>query len=130
MAEFSQKRRSIIRALIIGVPGLWFLGRYFTTPAVSETLLLTVADRQIPERGALVFRQLRLAVIREQGEVYALSLICTHLGCTLTVTEQQLTCPCHGSTFDRRGQVTRSPADRSLPRLRLQRQRDNWLVYG
>lgn len=110
--------------------GLWVLNKFFTVVGGKQTLLVRVADGQIPERGALVYRQHRFALIREQGEVYALSLICTHLGCTLNVTSRQLSCPCHGSTFDRHGQVTKGPADQPLPRLQLRRAGNDWLVYG
>jgi Rieske Fe-S protein len=116
--------------VIFAVPGIWFIQRFFSTTPVAEKLLVTVADAKIPERGALVYRHHRFALIREQGQVYALSLVCTHLGCTLSVTDQQLSCPCHGSTFDRYGGVTRGPADKELPRLRIQRHNDDWLIYG
>ncbi|MDY0189965.1 MAG: Rieske (2Fe-2S) protein [Desulfuromonas sp.] len=104
--------------------------RFFSVSAPREKLLATVADKDLPQRGALVYRQQRFALMREGGEVYALSLVCTHLGCTLNVTESNLSCPCHGSTFLRSGEVSRGPADQPLPRLRLQRQQDSWLVYG
>lgn len=130
MAGFSQKRRRFLRALIVAGAGLWAVKKFFTLPHGDKKLLVRVADDQIPERGALVYRQHRFALIREQGQVYALSLICTHLGCTLNVTSQQLTCPCHGSIFDRHGQVIKGPADKPLPRLSLRRQRNEWLVYS
>jgi cytochrome b6-f complex iron-sulfur subunit len=47
-------------------------------------------------------------------EFVVLSAICTHQGCTVDIQAQQLVCPCHGSTFDRRGQVLRGPAQRPL----------------
>lgn len=130
MAEISQTRRRFLRTLIVAVPGAWFLHRFFSMSVPAQKLLATVADKDLPQRGALVFRQQRFALLREGGEVYALSLVCTHLGCTLNVTENQLSCPCHGSIFERSGTVSRGPADRPLPRLRLQRQQDSWLVYG
>ncbi len=130
MAEFSQKRRRFIQTLIVGALSGWGLLRFFAASPPQESLLATVEDGKIPERGALVFRRQRFALIREQGQVYALSLVCTHLGCTLTVTSTQLSCPCHGSTFDRHGEVTRGPADRPLPQLRLVRRGDSWQVYG
>ena len=130
MAKFSQSRRRFLRTLIFAVPSLWFLQRFFTSAPRSEKLLATVADVKIPERGALVYRHQRFAIIREHGQVYAMTLVCTHLGCTLSVTEHQLSCPCHGSTFDRAGVVTHGPADKPLPRLRIQRQQDDWLIYG
>jgi Rieske Fe-S protein len=48
---------------------------------------------------------------------YALSLVCTHLGCTVTVSSREMACPCHGSRFDRQGRVLNGPADRPLKRL-------------
>ena len=45
-----------------------------------------------------------------------LSPICTHRGCTVDVQGDRLVCPCHGSTYDRRGQVLRGPAERALQR--------------
>jgi len=52
----------------------------------------------------------------EDGSFIALSKVCTHLGCALPWNEemQAFVCPCHGSTFDRRGLATKSPASRPL----------------
>lgn len=47
---------------------------------------------------------------------YAISAVCTHLGCTVNwdMSAQAFICPCHGSRYDNSGQVTRGPAARSL----------------
>jgi Rieske Fe-S protein len=58
--------------------------------------------------------------MREKDVVYALNLVCTHLGCTLNVTPTMLVCPCHGSNFDRQGRVLKGPADRQLQRYRVE----------
>ncbi|WP_282753437.1 ubiquinol-cytochrome c reductase iron-sulfur subunit [Desulfuromonas thiophila] len=129
MANPAASRRRFIKTLMLGLAGGWFLRRFFTLPAVPARLLVTVADADLPQRGALVFRQQRLALIREQDQVYALSLVCTHLGCTLAVLPEALVCPCHGSRFDAAGAVQAGPASQALPRLRLQRQGDQWQVY-
>lgn len=81
----------------------------------------------IPLGGALVYKQSRVAIIRREQEIYALSLICTHLGCTVNVTAENLVCPCHGSVFDREGKVLKGPSDKPLKRLATE-QRDNKLV--
>lgn len=47
-------------------------------------------------------------------EYAALSPICTHLGCTVDLQGERLVCPCHGSTYDRRGEVLRGPAEAPL----------------
>jgi len=36
-----------------------------------------------------------------EGEYKALSLRCTHLGCTLEDEGEIFSCPCHGSVFDK-----------------------------
>ena len=52
----------------------------------------------------------------EDSSFIALSRNCTHLGCTVPWdgTEGKFVCPCHGSTFDRKGLVLTSPAIRPL----------------
>lgn len=52
----------------------------------------------------------------EGGGYAALSSICTHRGCTVDLGGPGLACPCHGSQYDREGQVTRGPASRALTR--------------
>ena len=57
-------------------------------------------------------------VIRKNGELFALSAICTHKKCKLKWESDRLFhCPCHGSTFDPMGHVTLGPAKRDLPVL-------------
>ena len=51
------------------------------------------------------------------GAFTVLSPICTHLGCTVDIQGERLVCPCHGSTYDRRGNVLQGPAERPLERL-------------
>ena len=120
MAKIDQSRRKFITtlALLLGSGGLLF--RYLTPRATPRRqLLLRAALSDVPPNGALVFREERLALLRDGGGVYALSLVCTHLGCTVTLAAQDLTCPCHGSRFDRQGQVLNGPADRPLQRLQV-----------
>ncbi|EAW34794.1 FAD-dependent oxidoreductase [Lyngbya sp. PCC 8106] len=58
------------------------------------------------------------------GKNEALSLTCTHQGCTVKHTENgQFYCPCHGSLFESNGQVISGPAQRNLPQYQvIQRQ--------
>jgi Rieske Fe-S protein len=101
------------------------LYRYLTPrlPAAGR-VLLRVNRQDIPFNSALVFREERLALVRNGDDCIALSLVCTHLGCTVTVTADGLSCPCHGSRFDREGRVERGPADRPLARYPVQREGD------
>ena len=50
------------------------------------------------------------------GGFAALSSVCTHRGCTVDIGGPGLACPCHGSQYDREGQVKRGPANRALTR--------------
>ncbi len=58
-----------------------------------------------------------LLVLRlDDREFAVLSPICTHRGCTVEVAGDRLECPCHGSTYDRKGTVLGGPAERALAR--------------
>ena len=58
-------------------------------------------------------------VIGTANGVYALSAVCTHLGCITRYKsdEKLIACPCHGSRFDLEGNVIHGPAPRPLPWL-------------
>ena len=59
----------------------------------------------------------RLAVYRNaNGQLGALSPVCTHLGCLVhwNTTEKSWDCPCHGSRFDPHGRVLNGPAVAAL----------------
>ncbi len=67
------------------------------------------------------------------GGILAYSKICTHVGCPISLWEQQthhLLCPCHQSTFDlgNSGVVVFGPAARSLPQLPLKVDAEGYLV--
>ncbi|MEK6237376.1 MAG: Rieske 2Fe-2S domain-containing protein, partial [Planctomycetales bacterium] len=53
-----------------------------------------------------------------QRQIYALSTVCTHLGCTPNWLEgeQKFKCPCHGSGFYKSGVNFEGPAPRPLER--------------
>jgi Rieske Fe-S protein len=50
----------------------------------------------------------------------ALSLVCTHLGCSLEHNSDRFACPCHGSRFDSEGEITHGPANQPLHSLRVE----------
>jgi Rieske Fe-S protein len=120
MATVSKSRRRFIAAIAAAIGGGCFLQRFFALPPHAERMLLEVPTTKMPERGALVFRKERIALVREEGNIHALSLICTHLGCTVNVLPQGITCPCHGSEFTSTGRVVKGPATEPLPHLRVE----------
>jgi Rieske Fe-S protein len=60
---------------------------------------------------------------RDVNGLYAMSAACTHAGCLLSAAGgtpgQGLSCPCHGSSFDGNGAVTRGPAGTPLQHYRV-----------
>jgi len=58
-------------------------------------------------------------LVKQPGEVVALSAICTHLGCLLKAPDRadQLDCPCHGASFTLAGTPLHPEYTTPLPRL-------------
>jgi len=71
--------------------------------------------------------KIRAVVIRTTSGFTALSLVCTHLGCTVESKPEGFACPCHGSRFDIQGGVTRGPAAKPLRPLRVEVTKDGHL---
>lgn len=60
------------------------------------------------------FERENVTVFRDDQGIFAISTLCTHLGCVVQRSEEGFQCPCHGSKFDSKGEVTRGPAPKSL----------------
>ncbi len=58
----------------------------------------------------------RFFISRTQDGILALWQKCTHLGCAVPWVEEegQFHCPCHGSLFNKLGEVTGGPAPRPM----------------
>lgn len=74
-----------------------------------------------PDRVDERFKTRGVWLVRDQNGVYALSTICTHLGCTPNWLEeaQKFKCPCHGSGFYKSGINFEGPAPRPLERFAI-----------
>ncbi len=74
-----------------------------------------------PEGTVRFNKEQKTYVIGGAAGVYALSAVCTHLGCiTRWVSDEGIiACPCHGSRFDLEGNVIHGPAPRPLPWLEV-----------
>ena len=81
--------------------------------AMGETLVPT-------GRNVFVFHH-------EKG-FYAISAVCTHLGCIVKQASVGFNCPCHGSRFDSMGRVIGGPAPRPLDWYALSLAPDGQLV--
>ena len=73
---------------------------------------------QVDERYAATFG---VWIVREQTGFYALSTVCTHLGCTPNwlSADEKFKCPCHGSGFVKTGINIEGPAPRPLERYKI-----------
>ncbi len=122
MAEPARSRRAALGTLILSLAGGAALWRFLTPRAgMVRRPAVSVPERDVPAKGALVLPEERCAVVREGSRFLAVDLVCTHLGCTVTGNASGFSCPCHGSRFTSRGEVVRGPATRPLGRLRLVR---------
>lgn len=75
-----------------------------------------------PPGSVSLEREQKVFIVRaKEGYFYALSAVCTHLGCITNWKPEDgiVACPCHGSRFDREGNVIAGPAPRSLPRYAM-----------
>jgi cytochrome b6-f complex iron-sulfur subunit len=57
----------------------------------------------------------RICIVREGNKVAAISTTCTHLGCSVSISDTGFACPCHGSRYDQDGAITGGPAPKALP---------------
>lgn len=62
-----------------------------------------------------------VAVFRDDEGVFAISTVCTHLGCIVKTSANGFDCPCHGSGFTKDGTVRKGPAPKPLPWLKVSR---------
>ena len=69
-------------------------------------------------------------IVREQSGFYALSTVCTHLGCTPNwlSADSKFKCPCHGSGFYITGVNFEGPAPRPLERYKISMAEDGQLL--
>lgn len=69
-----------------------------------------------------------VALFRDEEGVYAISTVCTHLGCIVKGVPDGFECPCHGSTFTPDGSVATGPAPKALPWIAVELRGDECVV--
>lgn len=77
---------------------------------------------EITPGTVIPFKNGKFYLVRlEDGGMLALSLTCTHLGCSINYSgeKQEFICPCHASSFDITGNVLNPPAPRALDTYRV-----------
>ena len=126
-----------------------FLGLASIFAAISALLFATVGMLRLPKAAVLASPSKRfrvslpeslapgapfippgrsVALFRDGEGVYAISTICTHLGCIVKPTTEGFECPCHGSRFAGNGSVVKGPAPRALPWVTVSGSAGNYVV--
>jgi Rieske Fe-S protein len=87
----------------------------------QETRYRLGRPEEIPVGTLLALPDQRLYVMHDAQGFFAMTAVCTHLGCLTRYEKEQgrIFCPCHGSRFQMDGHVAVGPAPRPLPRLAL-----------
>lgn len=111
----------------LGLAALWAAGSTLLFAAVGMMRLPKAAVLSSPSKKYLVQLPESLApgepyeppgravvLFRDADGVYALSKVCTHLGCLVKKSGDAFDCPCHGSRFGADGTVVKGPAPQPL----------------
>ncbi len=101
--------------------------KYLDPPVFFEedTRVIIGRPEEIAIGTVLVLPKQKIYVVRSDAGFYALSSVCTHLGCMTRFDKEndQIACPCHGSRFHLDGSVKQGPAPKPLPRLAMSLER-------
>jgi cytochrome b6-f complex iron-sulfur subunit len=105
-----------VGAAAFGVQYLWPNVLYEASPLVSVG-----RPEHFPTDSVTLDPRFGLFVVRSARGFYALTALCSHLGC-LTAWKQDagvIACPCHGSSFRRDGSIIEGPAATRLAWLKM-----------
>jgi len=100
-------------ALLFATVGMLRLPKAAVLPVPARKFKVTLPETLAP---GVAFQPpgRNVAVVRDGDGVYAVSLVCTHLGCIVKPSATGFDCPCHGSRFSSDGSVTHGPAPTAL----------------
>jgi cytochrome b6-f complex iron-sulfur subunit len=100
-------------ALLFGLVGMLRLPKAAVLPSPSKKFRVVLPQTMAPG-AAFVPPGRSVALFRDEAGVFAISTVCTHLGCIVRREADGFHCPCHGSRFSPDGQVVRGPAPKPL----------------
>ncbi len=110
-------------AAALGLGGLIrYLSYQFDAPPMNEFDIGPEDNYPIP--STTVLPNIPAVIIRDESGFKAMSLTCTHLGCTVEARNFGYECPCHGSRYMANGKVFKGPASSNLPMLRIKKAED------
>lgn len=108
---------------LLGIGGLIRYLSYQFDPAPPSEFDIG-PEMYFPVNSRTVLAHIPAIIIHDEKGISALSLTCTHLGCTVEERNFGFECPCHSSRYDLDGQVVRGPAGNNLKILRVEQTED------
>lgn len=133
-------RRDFLNDVAAGALGIAGLGamvvtyRYLLPNALFEpSTTFRAGNPDLYPVNSVTFNQdQQVYIVRTQDGFYAVSAVCTHLGC---ITQwkpdaNMIACPCHGSKFKSDGTKVEGPAPRSLPHFSITLTADGELLVN
>ncbi|MBZ5700931.1 MAG: ubiquinol-cytochrome c reductase iron-sulfur subunit [Acidobacteriia bacterium] len=131
-------RRDFLNEVTLGALGIAGLGaavvtyQYFSPNVLFEpsTTFRAGSPDLYPVHSVSFLQDQQVYIVRMPEGFYAVSAVCTHLGC---VTQWKpdaeiIACPCHGSKFKQDGTKIEGPAPRPLPHFAISLTADGELL--
>lgn len=122
-------RRDFFNQIAAGALGIAGLGaaavtyRYLSPNVLFEppTTFRAGNPDLYPVNSVTYIQDQQVYIVRSNDGFYAVSAVCTHLGCITQWKPEvnQIACPCHGSKFKSDGSKVEGPAPRPLPHYSL-----------
>lgn len=115
-----------------GLLGLGGLFRFFSfQPDPGPPTEFNLGSKyDFPYNAKVIRADIPAAIWHTQAGYIAISLVCTHLGCTVEENEggEGFICPCHGSRYNNEGLLLEGPATKALSYYRIEEQDDGTLM--
>lgn len=109
-----KSRRTFLKIGMIGIASFFVFVWNKLTLNYIESSSKKQVNFPMPQNKLVSFLN-GYIVIRQNNNTRVLSAHCTHLGCKINRTENDLlVCPCHGSEYDLSGKVVKGPAYKNL----------------
>jgi len=109
---------SMAAAFALSIFGMLKLPKAAVSASPAKKFNVTIPEN-LAEGDAFTPPGRNVAVFRDAEGVYAISTVCTHLGCIVKTSAAGFDCPCHGSGFQKDGTVRKGPAPIPLPWLKV-----------
>jgi cytochrome b6-f complex iron-sulfur subunit len=104
---------SALATLVFATLGIAKLPKPGVLPSPSKKFRVSLPESLAPGEPYVAPGR-AVVLVRDRDGVYAVSRVCTHLGCIVQPSPSGFDCPCHGSRFAADGSVLKGPAPKPL----------------